>query len=52
MQMNEQAIVRADDMKRPIPHYDFKASGEAIKEARKRTKSKIMVGDNKRNYHY
>ena len=36
MQMNEQAIVRADDMKRPIPLYDFKAFGEAIKEARKK----------------
>ena len=34
--MNEQAIVRADDMKRPIPLYDFKAFGEAIKEARKK----------------
>ena len=28
MQMNEQAIVRADDMKRPIPLYDFKAFGK------------------------
>lgn len=36
MQMNELAIVRADDMKRPIPLYDFKAFGEAIKEARKK----------------
>ena len=36
MQMNEKAIVRADDMKRPIPLYDFKAFGEAIKEARKK----------------
>ena len=36
MQMNEQAIVRADDMKRPTPLYDFKAFGEAIKEARKK----------------
>ena len=36
MQMNEIAIVRADDMKRPIPLYDFKAFGEAIKEARKK----------------
>ena len=34
--MNELAIVRADDMKRPIPLYDFKAFGEAIKEARKK----------------
>ena len=31
MKMNEKAIVRADDMKRPIPLYDFKAFGEAIK---------------------
>ena len=52
MQINKKAIVRADDVKRPIPHYDFKALGEAIKEARKRTKSKIKVGDNKENYHY
>ena len=36
MQMNEKAIVRADDMKRPEPLYDFKAFGEAIKEARKK----------------
>ena len=36
MGMNELAIVRADDMKRPIPLYDFKAFGEAIKEARKK----------------
>lgn len=36
MQMNEKVIVRADDMKRPIPLYDFKAFGEAIKEARKK----------------
>ena len=36
MQMNEKAIVRADDMKRPTPLYDFKAFGEAIKEARKK----------------
>ena len=36
MQMNEIVIVRADDMKRPIPLYDFKAFGEAIKEARKK----------------
>lgn len=36
MQMNEQAIVRADDMKRPIPLYNFKAFREAIKEARKK----------------
>ena len=36
MKMNELAIVRADDMKRPIPLYDFKAFGEAIKEARKK----------------
>lgn len=36
MQMNEIDIVRADDMKRPIPLYDFKAFGEAIKEARKK----------------
>lgn len=34
--MNEIAIVRADDMKRPEPLYDFKAFGEAIKEARKK----------------
>lgn len=34
--MNEKVIVRADDMKRPIPLYDFKAFGEAIKEARKK----------------
>ena len=36
MQMNEQAIVRADDMKRPIPLYDFKAFGEAIKKPGKK----------------
>ena len=36
MQMNDQAIVRAYDMKRPTPLYDFKAFGEAIKEARKK----------------
>ena len=36
MQMNEKVIVRADDMKRPEPLYDFKAFGEAIKEARKK----------------
>lgn len=36
MQMNEIVIVRANDMKRPIPLYDFKAFGEAIKEARKK----------------
>ena len=36
MCMNELAIVRAEDMKRPIPLYDFKAFGEAIKEARKK----------------
>ena len=36
MSMNELAIARADDMKRPIPLYDFKAFGEAIKEARKK----------------
>ena len=36
MQMNEIAIVRADDMKRPIPFYDFKAFREDIKEARKK----------------
>ncbi len=36
MQMNEKAIVRTDDMKRPTPLYDFKAFGEAIKEARKK----------------
>ena len=36
MQMNEIVIVRADDMKRPEPLYDFKAFGEAIKEARKK----------------
>lgn len=34
--MNEKAIVRTDDMKRPTPLYDFKAFGEAIKEARKK----------------
>ena len=34
--MNEIVIVRANDMKRPIPLYDFKAFGEAIKEARKK----------------
>lgn len=33
--MNDKAIVRADNMKRPVPLYDFKAFGEAIKEARK-----------------
>ena len=33
--MSEQAIVRADDMKRPIPFYDFKAFGEAIKSMEK-----------------
>ena len=36
MQMNEKAIARANDMKRPTPLYDFKAFGEAIKAARKR----------------
>ncbi len=36
MQMNEKAIARANDMKRPTPLYDFKAFGEAIKEARKK----------------
>ena len=36
MQMNEKAIARADDMKRPTTLYDFKAFGEAIKEARKK----------------
>ena len=36
MSMNELAIARAEDMKRPIPLYDFKAFGEAIKEARKK----------------
>ena len=36
MCMNESIIARAEDMKRPIPLYDFKAFGEAIKEARKK----------------
>ena len=36
MSMNELAIARTEDMKRPIPLYDFKAFGEAIKEARKK----------------
>ena len=36
MSMNELAIARAEDMKRPIPLYDFKAFGKAIKEARKK----------------
>ena len=34
--MNEKAIARANDMKRPIPLYDFKACGEAIEEAQKK----------------
>ena len=34
--MNEKAIVRAHNMKRPVPLYDFKAFGQAIKAARKR----------------
>ena len=36
MWMNEIAIVRPEDMKRPVPLYDFKAFGQAIKEARKK----------------
>ena len=36
MCMNESIIARAEDMKRPIPLYDFKSFGEAIKEARKK----------------
>lgn len=36
MQMNIITIVMVDDMKRPEPFYDFKAFGEAIKEAWKK----------------
>ena len=36
MQMNEKAIVRTEDVKRPIPLYDFKAFGKATKEAWKK----------------
>ena len=32
----QKTVVRADDMKRPEPLYDFKAFGEAIKAARKK----------------